>query len=268
MARQKKVNLTPEEELELERQRELKTIDTEYHFLHVPDPSYTFNVGDNVKYGGLISSVVEQVLNDGKAYLLRCVARDNKYGNPIDYTTYRAVCWHQIRPLTNNVSNFSQKENIHLYFNNCTIESLLHYYYHFGIDVEPDYQRGYVWEQEDKEKLIASIFDNVDIGKFVLVHLNTKEWIERDVSYEILDGKQRLSTLIDFYENRFPYKDKYYNDLDFSDRHVFLNHQISMAKIENADKKTVYTQFLRLNRTGRQMSSEHLEKVEKLLSEI
>ena len=267
MARQKKTNLTEEEKLELQKQKEVESISKDYHFLHAPQPAYTFNIGDEVKYGGLISSVVEQVFNDGKVYLLRCIARDNNYGNPIDYVTYRAVCWHQIRPISNNVSNFSKKEDTRIYFNNCTIESLLHYYYHFGIDVEPDYQRGYVWEIEDKEKLIESIFDNADIGKFVLVHLDTEEWLEKDVSYEILDGKQRLTTLVEFFENRFSYKGKYYNDLDFIDRHTFLNHQISIGKLENVDKKTIYRQFLRLNRTGKPMSSSQIEKVEKLLSE-
>lgn len=267
MARHEKSTLSQKEALELEKQREIESINKEYHFLHVSEPTYTFNVGDEVKYGSFVSSVVEQVFNDGKIYLLRCIARKNNYGNPVDYVTYRTVCWHQIRPVSNNVSNFSTKERVDIYFNPCTVESLLHYYYHFGIDMKPDYQREFVWETEDKENLIESIFDNADIGKFVLIHLNNAEWLDRDVSYEILDGKQRLTTLVEFFENRFPYKGKYFNDLDLIDRYTFLNHQISIGKLDNANKKTIYTQFLRLNRTGKPMAKEHLEKVEKLLSE-
>ena len=50
--------------------------------------------------------------------------------------------------------------------------------------------------------LLDSIFKNIDIGKFVLIHLSDSEWVERGFGYEILDGKQRLSALIEFYENK------------------------------------------------------------------
>ena len=49
----------------------------------------------------------------------------------------------------------------------------------------PDYQRGYVWEQEDKELLLDSIFKNIDIGKFVFIRLSDSEWMERNFGYEI-----------------------------------------------------------------------------------
>ena len=133
--------------------------------------------------------------------------------------------------------------------------------------MEPDYQRGYVWEMCDKEALLDSIFENVDIGKFVLIRLNSEQWSARNVMYEILDGKQRLSTLIEYYENRFPYKGKYFNDLSGLDRYTFMQHTISVGEVDNAEKKDVYNYFLMLNKTGRPMAKEQIEKVEKLLAE-
>jgi uncharacterized protein with ParB-like and HNH nuclease domain len=66
-----------------------------------------------------------------------------------------------------------------------------------------------VWELEDKVALIDSIFNNVDIGKFAFIHLNYGE----KYTYEILDGKQRMRAILDYYENRFQYKGKYFNEL-------------------------------------------------------
>lgn len=155
-----------------------------------------------------------------------------------------------------------------LYFINSNIESLIHKHYYFGVDFNPDYQRGYVWTQEDKELLLDSIFKNIDIGKFVFIRLSDAEWMKRNFGYEILDGKQRLSTLIEFYENKLSYKGKYFNDLSGKDKGVFRNHMVSVAEVNETDKKTVLKYFLMLNRTGKAMDETHLKAVEDMLSEL
>ncbi len=141
----------------------------------------------------------------------------------------------------------------------------MHYHYNFGIDFNPDYQRGYVWDDTDKVLLLDSIFKNIDIGKFVLIHLSDSEWVERGFGYEILDGKQRLSALIEFYENKLAYKGKYFNDLSKKDKRTFTDHQIAVAEVRETDKKMVLKYFLMLNRTGKSMDESHLIEVEKML---
>lgn len=91
--------------------------------------------------------------------------------------------------------------------------------------------------------------------------------METGKGYEILDGKQRLNAIIEFYENRFPYKGKYYNDLSAKDKRVFENHHISVGEIKEADKKVVLKYFLMLNRTGKSMDKSQLDKVEQMLKE-
>lgn len=125
-----------------------------------------------------------------------------------------------------------------------------------------------MWEQEDKELLIDSIFNNIDIGKFVLVHLLNDEWIESGCSYVILDGKQRLNTIIEFYENRLKYNGKYFNELSRKDQRVFTNHTVAVANVDESDKKIILKYFLLLNRTGKSMSNVHLEKIEQMLKSL
>mgnify|MGYP003290863381 CR=1 FL=1 len=258
--------LTIEEKLEQEKQRGINMIKREVPFLS--EPTYSFSVGDKVEYGCLKQCVVDDVMYDGKVYGLKCIATNNNYGKPYDYETYRVVSWVSVRPLEFGNTNFSKNQDVKIYFNNTTIEGLMHHHYHFGIDFEPDYQRGYVWEQEDKEFLLDSIFNNIDIGKFVLIRLSDEEWGERGLSYEILDGKQRLSTIIEFYENRLSYKGKFYNELGSKDRNVFKQHNVSFAEVDNVDKKSILKYFLMLNRTGKAMDKAHLESVESLLKDM
>lgn len=264
MAKKKQEPLTEEQKLEQERQRCINSLKTEHYFIN--EPTYTFKVGDSVKYGGMKAAVVEEVYDGGKMYLLRCTQTNANYGHPYDSTTYRMVTWVDVRPLQFGDSDFTTNDDIRLYFNNSTVESLIHRYYHFGVDMDPEYQRGYVWTMEDKLFLIDSIFANIDIGKFVFVRVPDEKWHETNISYEVLDGKQRLNAIIEYYENRYPYKGKYYNDLSAKDRRTFMEKSIASAELTNADQKTVYKCFLMLNRGGRQMDKEHLDKVAALLA--
>lgn len=263
----KKKELTKEEKLQREKENGLSNIERKIPYLNTP--SYFFGVGDKVRYGTLKESVVEEVLYEGKVYVLKCIATDNNYGNPFDYETYRVASWVEVRPICNSADTiFSENQDVRLDYYNSSIEGLLLKQYGFGIDFDPDYQRGYVWDETDKELLLDSIFKNIDIGKFVLIHLSDGDWLERGFSYEILDGKQRLSTLIEFYENKLAYKGKYYNDLSRMDKRAFNEHQVAVAEVRETDKKTVLKYFLMLNRTGKSMDESHLTKVERMLDSM
>ena len=71
-----------------------------------------------------------------------------------------------------------------------------------------------------------------------------------------------------FYENKLTYKGKYFNDLSGKDKAVFRNHMVSVAEVNETDKKTVLKYFLMLNRTGKAMDQSHLNEVEQMLREL
>ena len=59
-----------------------------------------------------------------------------------------------------------------------------------------DYQRNYVWTNKSRSLLIESFIMNIPIPPIFLY--------EKDYSfYEILDGKQRISSIVDFYNNEY-----------------------------------------------------------------
>lgn len=268
MPKKKQVeNKSAEEILTDEREACLSDTKIAECIKYLPDPTYKFNVGDFVNFGAMNSSVVEMVIANGKAYILKCNATSSNYGKPYDYDTYRLAGWTSVRPKQKCDTQFTNAESPRLYFCNSTVEGLIHKCYHFGVDMEPEYQRGFVWDISDKELLLDSIFDGIDIGKFVFVTLSDDEWAERELSYEILDGKQRLSTLKDFYENRFAYRGKFYNDLSGNDRRTFLEHHVSYAEINEPDRKEAYKHFLMLNRCGKKMDKAQLDKVQRLIDD-
>lgn len=134
------------------------------------------------------------------------------------------------------------------------------------------YQRGLVWSLEDKQLLIESIYNNIEIGKFVI---RTREWawVKKRLSRgqtkytafaDVVDGKQRLNALLDFVTNQFA--DLYGNcwcDLSEIARYKFQKYaKFSFFEIdEDVTDADVLRQFLAINFTGASMSKEHIEYV-------
>ena len=230
-----------------------------------PEPTYFFNVGDKVAIGRLLDCTILEVHEGGKFYKMSYSVVHENYGKPYrEEGLARYVMWYNIRPIATETKSLIQNGDVRLNFSTTHIGDILSKAYHFGLDMNPDYQREYVWEEKDKVALIDSIFSNIDIGKFCFVHRDYSE----ELLYEVLDGKQRVRTILDFYENRFQYKGKYFNDLSVQDQNWFENYTISSATIDNQSKKTILKYFLMLNRSGKKMDETQLEKVQEMYDSI
>lgn len=62
------------------------------------------------------------------------------------------------------------------------------------LDLDPPYQRGSVWSEDDKAELIRSLLEGVPIGA---VFINYRGGME---PYRVVDGKQRIEAIHDFLE--------------------------------------------------------------------
>ena len=227
----------------------------------IPDPTYAFHIDESVHVGNLKNSIIKEVIQDGKLYL---VESDSLSKNNTD-KTYQVFPWYQLRPTTNKATAFANPPDIKPIYMHRTIESLLHDFYAFGVNMTPAYQRDYVWSDNDREKLIESIFMGIDIGRITFIEPENRG-IDKPL-YDILDGKQRLNTLTMFYENRLPYRGYLYNDLSGKDKHHFLEHPIDIGTIRTttSDTSTIIEQFIRLNRAGHKMSDADIEHAINLL---
>lgn len=67
-------------------------------------------------------------------------------------------------------------------------------------ELNPEYQRRRVWDDKRKSRLIESFIINVPIPPIFLYEVDYS-------SYEIMDGLQRVSTIIDFLDDRFALTD-------------------------------------------------------------
>lgn len=236
-------------------------------------PTRIFKVGDRVTVGNVASDVgleIIQVFDDGQFYDCSYDYMGEAYGRPERKGT-QLWHWHDLQPfvpLSERQARpmFTKLDETRLNFSQRQIDSLLMSYYRWNLDMSPEYQRGNVWTQAEKELLIESIFENRDIGKFVIVMRPYAPWPAPHA--EILDGKQRLTALIEFYENRLTYKGRLFNDLHWRDQCHIKRYCIAWAELgENTNRKQKLEYFLKLNVAGIPQDPKHIEFVEKLLKE-
>jgi len=232
-------------------------------------PTRTFEVGEAVRYGNHCNTEILEVYDDGVAYKVHVFGTKNSYGTPTEYSQEQIVCWHQLEKLNSRVeTSFTVPIAYRMSQSNRDIDGLLSIvlYDYAGVDFSPEYQRDYVWSQEDKEKLIDSIFNNITIGLFVLAKRPFEAYSKM---YEVIDGKQRLTALVEFYEDRFPYKGVYYSQLSFRDRIHFDQYGISLGIMsEDSTEKEKYAAFLAVNTFGKVMDQEHLNSVREKYNDL
>ena len=149
---------------------------------------------------------------------------------------------------------------------------------------DPPYQRDMnVWDIEQKSFLLDTIFKNFPIPPIFLEQkINSDTGI---TNYDVIDGKQRLSTIVGFINNEIPLPKEFGNDvygnskmngllfneikkMAKEDEDVktfvadFWAYSISIEYIENPDYKIVDSIFDRLNREGSRLNAQELRKAQ------
>lgn len=143
------------------------------------------------------------------------------------------------------------------------------------LGVEIEYQRPFVWTLAEKQLLIDSIYNNIEIGKIVLRN-RTWSWIEKRVKQgliehttfkQIVDGKQRCKTILEFINNEFPDSEgNFWDDLSSNAQRKFFSFRyVTYGELgETATDKDVLNTFMCINHAGKPMSKEHLDFVKSI----
>lgn len=137
------------------------------------------------------------------------------------------------------------------------------------IDFEPSYQRkGRRWSTSDKQYLVDSILNGFDVPKFYVADFvfGSSKLNENKKSYAVIDGKQRLEAIFDFFDDGFALsssfeylsnpkldlRGKKYSDLKRSYPEVaeeFDNFSPDVVGVISDDIKYIEELFVRLNRS-------------------
>lgn len=134
----------------------------------------------------------------------------------------------------------------------------------------PDYQRDSdQWAESTKSLLVESIINNLPIPAFFF-EVGVEDGVE---SNEVVDGQQRLTTLFDFYKNKFRlvdsqdapylspnsihYAGKTFDELPQAYQFAFKKYRLAVIKLRNLGEMRLEV-FRRINQGGTPLSGQDI----------
>ncbi len=131
------------------------------------------------------------------------------------------------------------------------------------LTIQPEYQRNYLYAENDGKKeaaVIDSILKDYPIG---LIYFNRNENYQKpETEYEILDGQQRITSIGRFVTGKFAIKDKYGMEQYFTGlaedvRDKILNYRL-LVYVCNGTEKEIKEWFETINIAGVPLNKQEL----------
>lgn len=132
------------------------------------------------------------------------------------------------------------------------------------LDLDPSYQRRSVWTAGDRRYFLDTIFRNYP-SPAIFLHKSIDD--DGSVTYHVVDGKQRITTILLFVANKIflPHdfgddrlSGKRWRQLDPSLRRIFWNYPIPIEQIDAVQGPIIKDVFARLNKNSRKLTRQEL----------
>lgn len=139
------------------------------------------------------------------------------------------------------------------------------YMYDYGLIVNPDFQRGHVWDINQQQAYIEFFLKKGKTGRIIFFNdpnwLGTKNYKYKD--FVLVDGLQRITALLAFLDNKIKAFNFYYKD--YEDSPSFSDHSL-LFNVNNLQTKAEVLQwYIDLNSGGVVHSEEEIQRVKGLL---
>lgn len=127
-----------------------------------------------------------------------------------------------------------------------------------GVNLNPIYQRGYVWTERQKTEYLEHILRGGFSGRDIF--WNSANWQSAGETgvLELVDGQQRVKTVLQFLDNKVPIFDGYYFQ-DFTDRMRTINARFRSHINNLPTQLEVVEWYLGMNKGGSIHTEEDLK---------
>ena len=134
-----------------------------------------------------------------------------------------------------------------------------------NINLSPEYQRDFVWTLEQKQEYIMALLKSRAEIRPVFI----QEFDGENEKFEVVDGKQRLSSIFGFINDEFPLEDgTFFSQLSEEDVKKILRFNVEYTRFISFSDKIPHDfkleLFLEINAKGTEMSKEQINKVKKM----
>ena len=157
----------------------------------------------------------------------------------------------------------SEFRSLSLSASDWTVETLFRQIKKGNIEISPGFQRRAVWEEKKKSAFIESLILGIPVPQIVIAQRKGARG-----KYLVLDGKQRLLSIIGFYNNEYGVRDselikeikgETYENLDEEYKDALDNATIRAVRLAGWESDSVlYTIFHRLNSGSVSLNTQEL----------
>jgi hypothetical protein len=132
------------------------------------------------------------------------------------------------------------------------------------LDLDPPYQRRSVWTQSFKDYFIDTLLLEYPAPTIFLFEEIANDGVTK---YNVVDGKQRLSTIFDFIINKFPvsdsaiiseYRELFFNELSSEAKTKLWSYSFSVEYLPTSDETIINNIFDRINKNVAKLTSQEL----------
>lgn len=132
------------------------------------------------------------------------------------------------------------------------------------LDLSPPYQRRSVWSSKERKYFLDTVFHGYPCPPLFLYKSISDKGV---ATFHVVDGKQRLETIISFAHNKitipldFDDADlagKKFKQLNIDQKKTFWNYQFAVELLDVVDSATVKEIFGRYNRTAKNLEAQEL----------
>ncbi|MGV9313715.1 DUF262 domain-containing protein [Streptomyces sp. NPDC003691] len=133
--------------------------------------------------------------------------------------------------------------------------------------LQPEYQRQAVWPERAKVSLMETILLGYPIPEIYLAYETSPEG---EQSASVVDGQQRLTSLLEFLNNKFPldgledeklsekFEGKFFKELPDDVRQEFFQYRFPIRRLSNLADEFVRAVFARVNRVNMVLTEQEL----------
>ena len=135
----------------------------------------------------------------------------------------------------------------------------------YGLNLNPDFQRAHVWNVEQRVLYVEFLLKG---GRSNPIYFNHEGWMRSfQGEYVIVDGKQRLTSILMFLNNEFSvFKDKDLEGTGFYAKEFDrIPNDVEFIINDLPNRKLVLQWYLQMNKGNVAHTKEELEKVENMI---
>jgi uncharacterized protein with ParB-like and HNH nuclease domain len=104
----------------------------------------------------------------------------------------------------------------------------------FGFNI-PDFQRGLVWSNAQKIRLIESLFLEIPIGTYMINDISQTHDIDNPLNNLLLDGQQRLNAIYCYLNSDFRVFGYFWHELNLKEQGKLLRSPFHCVSVHESD---------------------------------